>query len=73
VRNASFLRLDNISVGYTFTDLFSNSGTLRISLAAQNVFVLTEYDGVDPEIDDGIDNTLYPRPTTFMLGVSLGF
>jgi iron complex outermembrane receptor protein len=73
VRNASFLRLDNLSLGYTFNKLFNNTGSLRIFATVQNVFVLTKYDGVDPEIEDGIDNTLYPRPTTYMLGVSLNF
>ncbi|MEN8155818.1 MAG: TonB-dependent receptor [Bacteroidota bacterium] len=71
VRDASFLRLDNISVGYTFNDLIGDSGNLRVYGSVQNVFVVTNYDGVDPEIENGIDNDLYPRPTTFMLGVSL--
>lgn len=73
VRNASFLRLDNLSLGYTFNQFINDRGTLRIFGTVQNVFVLTQYDGVDPEIENGIDNTLYPRPTTYMLGVSLNF
>lgn len=73
VRNASFLRLDNISLGYTFDEFVNKAGRLRIFGTVQNVFILTKYDGVDPEIENGIDNTLYPRPTTYTLGVSLNF
>jgi TonB-linked SusC/RagA family outer membrane protein len=73
VRDASFLRLDNVSVGYTFNKFIHNAGRLRVFGTVQNVFVLTKYDGVDPEIENGIDNTLYPRPTTYTVGVSLNF
>lgn len=73
VRDASFLRLDNLSLGYTFPQFINQTGNLRIFATVQNVFVLTQYDGVDPEIEEGIDNTLYPRPTTYMVGVSLNF
>lgn len=79
VRNASFLRFDNITLGYTFRDLFKAgkyrgiSG--RVYATVQNPFVITNYKGLDPEIDsgNGVDNNFYPRPTTYMLGVSLQF
>ena len=79
VRNASFLRFDNITLGYTFRDLFKAgkyggiSG--RVYATVQNPFVITKYKGLDPEIDsgNGVDNNFYPRPTTYMLGVSLQF
>jgi len=70
VRNASFLRLDNISLGYTFKKVINDSN-IRIYGSVQNVIVITAYDGIDPEIEGGIDNNLYPRPTTYMLGLSI--
>ncbi len=73
LHNGSFLRMDNISLGYDAGRIFPNSGHLRISANVQNVFVLTEYKGVDPELQGGIDNRVYPRPRTFVLGVSLDF
>ena len=46
---------------------------LRITANVQNVFVITKYGGLDPEISGGIDNTIYPRPRTYVLGVNLDF
>jgi len=73
VQNASFLRMDNISVGYTLDNLFSQVKSLRVSATVQNAFVITNYDGIDPEVFSGIDNNVYPRPRTFILGLSLNF
>lgn len=74
VENASFLRMDNVGIGYTVGQLWDAKGTnLRLSLNCQNVFVITKYTGSDPEIYGGIDNTFYPRPRTFTLGANLGF
>lgn len=73
VENASFIRLDNISVGYRFEDLFDAVSSLRVSATVQNVFTITEYSGQDPEIFGGIDNNLYPRPRSFVLGLNLNF
>ncbi len=74
IENASFLRLDNITVGYTIRNVeWLNA---RVYFTAQNVFVVTGYSGFDPEIASdplGIDNNLYPRARTFMGGVSLTF
>lgn len=71
VENASFLRMDNISVGYTFNNLFDQGTTLRVSSTIQNAFVITNYSGLDPEVFSGIDNNIYPRPRSFILGLSL--
>src|SRR5690625_5733382 len=69
VENAPFLRMDNISVGYTIGNLFSDTSSLRISATMQNVFTITNYSGQDPEVVGGIDYNLYPRPKTFVLGL----
>ena len=73
VENASFLRMDNMSVGYTFDNLFDQVQSLRVSGTVQNAFVITDYSGLDPEVFSGIDNEVYPRPRTFILGLSLNF
>ena len=77
VRNASFLKCDNITLGYSFEDLFKagnyNGLTGRIYLAATNVFTITKYDGLDPEVFGGIDNEIYPRPFTIQCGLNLNF
>ncbi|MCB0587957.1 MAG: TonB-dependent receptor [Phaeodactylibacter sp.] len=69
--DASFLRLDNITLGYTFLPK-SGLSSLRLYATAQNLFVLTKYGGLDPEVDNGIDNAPYPRPRGFIFGLSLG-
>lgn len=73
VQNAAFLRMDNVTLGYTFKNVFSENSTLRITGAVQNVFVITDYDGIDPEVQDGIDNNIYPRPRTYTLGLNVNF
>ena len=72
VENASFLKLDNVSAGYRFDNLFGAVGA-RLSFTVQNALILTKYSGLDPEVDGGIDNNFYPRPRTFILGVGLTF
>ena len=73
VRNASFLRCDNITLGYTWENLLHNSLKLRLFAAVQNPFVITKYNGIDPEVAGGIDNSVYPRSRTFSLGVVASF
>ena len=73
IQNASFLRMDNINVGYTFGKILRNLGTLTITGNVQNVFVITQYKGLDPEINGGIDNNFYPRPRTYSVGVNVTF
>jgi iron complex outermembrane receptor protein len=72
VQNASFLRMDNIYVGYNVGKVFRDA-TLRLSGTVQNAFVITKYKGLDPEISGGIDNNFYPRPRTYVLGLNLDF
>lgn len=67
------MKLDNITLGYNFKKLWNNRLDLRIYALMQNVFTITRYKGLDPEIFNGIDNNLYPRPQTVLLGVNIGF
>lgn len=73
VQNASFFKMDNISLGYTFNDLLSSKLKARVSATVQNAFVITKYDGIDPEVNGGIDNNIYPRPRVYLIGVSIDF
>lgn len=74
IQDASFLRMDNITLGFNFKDLLSNDKIgLRAQATVQNVFVITNYDGIDPEISGGIDNNFFPRPRTILLGLNLNF
>ncbi len=73
VQNASFLRMDNLDVGYNAGKIFGGAANLRITANVQNVFVITKYKGLDPEISSGIDNNFYPRPRTYVLGLNLNF
>jgi len=73
VQKTSFLRMDNISLGYTFNES-KIPGSLRVYASVQNPFVITSYKGLDPEFsNEGIDNNIYPRPRTFLLGLSYNF
>jgi len=73
IQNASFLKLDNITLGYSFEKLFGLNISGRAYATAQNVLTITKYEGLDPEVDGGYDGTLYPRPFTGILGLSLNF
>ncbi len=73
VQNASFLKCDNITLGYSFENLFGSKIGGRVYATAQNVFTITKYDGLDPEVSGGIDNNIYPRPFTTVVGVTLKF
>jgi len=82
ISNASFLRLDNITIGYNFGAIRHTRANLRLNAGVQNVFVITKYKGIDPEIgagtdvglgNPGIDNNLYPRPRVYNLGINLDF
>ncbi|MFN8334629.1 MAG: TonB-dependent receptor [Cyclobacteriaceae bacterium] len=73
VQNGSFFKMDNMSVGYTFKELLSSKVKARVSATVQNAFMITKYDGIDPEVDGGIDNNIYPRPRVFLIGVSIDF
>lgn len=72
VQNGSFLKMDNLGIGYNFGQIFHGKHTnLRVTANCQNVFVITNYIGIDPEVNGGIDNNFYPRPRTYTLGVNL--
>jgi len=73
IENASFLRMDNFQVGYTFQDVVQKNTSLRFWAGMNNVFVITDYSGLDPEVFGGIDNTIFPRPQTFLLGANFKF
>ena len=74
IQNASFLKMDNISIGYNFDQLLNTQQSGRIHFTVQNPFVITKYTGLDPEFtNDGIDNNIYPHPRVFILGFSLNF
>ena len=70
IQRADFIRLDNLSLGYTIP---FEKITLRASLTATNLFVITEYDGLDPEISSGIENSFYPRTRDIVLGLNFTF
>ncbi|MDG1571820.1 TonB-dependent receptor [Robiginitalea sp. M366] len=72
IENASFFRLDNVTLGYTFPE-FLGSNSLRCYLTGMNLLVVTDYQGLDPEITGGIDNNFYPRPRTIIFGLDLNF
>lgn len=73
LENASFLRCDNITLGYTWDNLLKGNLNLRLFGAVQNPFVITKYSGIDPEVFGGIDNNVYPRSTTYSLGLVATF
>ena len=70
VENGSFLKMDNLSLSYNFGRL-CRWFSLNASVMVQNVFCITRYSGVDPEVSNGMDSSFYPRPRTYSL--SLGF
>ena len=76
IENASFLRMDNITLGYTFDRPIKKfaSNSIRIWAGMQNVFTVTNYSGLDPELaNNGIDNNIYPRPRTILVGANIKF
>ena len=77
VENASFLKCDNITLGYSFDNLLKSTKGKgingRVYASATNVFTITKYAGMDPEVSGGIDGDIYPRPLVLLLGVSLNF
>ena len=75
LENASFFRMDDMSLGYTFRGIGKWDTDIRIGLTLQNVFILTGYSGMDPEsvAENGIDNAMWPRPRTYSLRISVNF
>lgn len=77
VEDASFLKMDNITLGYTFNNISKHLKSLRLWGGVQNVFTITNYSGLDPEVsvgaDQGIDNVIYPRSRTILAGANFKF
>ncbi len=73
LRNGSFVRCDNITLGYTWDNLCHDKLKVRLFGAVQNPFVITKYNGLDPEVFGGIDNNVYPKATTYSVGVVATF
>ncbi len=73
VSDATFLRLDNVTLGYDFSEFFNNEFRLRIYGSVNNAFVISDYDGLDPENFNGIEQSPYARPRTYTFGVNVNF
>jgi TonB-linked SusC/RagA family outer membrane protein len=73
VKDASFIKLDNVTVGYTLDKSLLKDISLRFSAGVQNALVFTKYGGLDPEKFNGIDGNVYPRARTFLFGVNASF
>jgi len=73
VENASFLRMDYVTLGYTFPKWLEGKASLRLFTGVQNAFVITKYGGLDPEVTGGFDNTIYPRQRQFLFGANVKF
>ena len=65
--------MDYITLGYNFGNQISEKFNLNAALTVNNVFVLTKYSGMDPEVVGGIDNNIYPRPRIFSLNLTFDF
>jgi iron complex outermembrane receptor protein len=72
ISDASFFRVDHVTAGYTF-NINRRVQSLRLSATVQNPLLITNYDGLDPEVFGGIDNNVYPRARTFLLGLRANF
>ncbi|MFV0521781.1 MAG: SusC/RagA family TonB-linked outer membrane protein [Mangrovibacterium sp.] len=72
VENASFLRMDNLTLGYNFGKV-ANLFNLNLNAMIQNVFTITKYSGSDPEVPGGVDISFYPRPRVYSIGLGINF
>ena len=75
LEHACYFRMDDVNLGYTFRGVGKWGTDIRLAFGAQNVFVLTPYTGMDPEVtaENGIDNTMWPRPRTYSLRLNVNF
>ena len=73
IQDASFVKLDNVGIGYNFGNAFGENTNFKINATVQNALIITDYEGLDPEVFGGIDYNIYPRPRIFTLGVNLNF
>jgi iron complex outermembrane receptor protein len=73
LENASFFRMDDITLGYTFNNIAGTKLGLRTAFTVQNAFIITGYSGLDPEVYGGIDSNIWPRPRIFSLRIGVTF
>ncbi len=75
IQDGSFFKMDYMTIGYNFNDIGGGDTpfNLRLSFTVNNAFMITQYEGLDPEIYLGIDNNIYPRPRSYVFGVGLTF
>ena len=73
LQDAAFMRCENIVVGYSLPNNFIKNTNMRLYASVNNPFIITNYDGQDPEQFGGIDGAFYPRPTAYTFGVNLDF
>ena len=73
IENGSFLRMDYATIGYTFPKWLEGKASLRLFTGLQNPFIITKYSGLDPEINGGIDATIYPRQKQVLFGANVKF
>jgi TonB-dependent starch-binding outer membrane protein SusC len=74
VENGSFLRMDNLTLGYTFPKWLEGKASVRLYTGCQNAFLITKYSGLDPEVgNNGFDNTIYPRQRQYLFGANIKF
>jgi TonB-dependent starch-binding outer membrane protein SusC len=73
IQDASFIRLDNLTLGYNFENFLNSKVDAKLSIGGQNLLLFSKYKGIDPEISGGIDNNLYPRPKVYTLGLNINF
>ena len=73
VQNASFLKCDNITLGYSWPGATRHKISGRVYASVSNVFCITKYKGIDPEVGGGVDNNIYPRPIKYQVGINLNF
>ena len=73
IQNASFLKMDNLTLGYNLSSLLKTKFNVQLTAIVQNVMTISKYGGVDPEIAGGIDNNIYLRPRTYSLGINVRF
>ena len=71
--DGSYLKLRNITLGYNVSKFLATGCNARFYATVQNPIVITKYDGLDPEVNDGMDNNVYPRPITVLFGVNINF
>ena len=73
IQNASFLKMDNLTLGYNLGNALKSKYQVKLTAIVQNVLTVTKYTGVDPEIAGGIDSNIYLRPRTYSLGLNIQF